>query len=45
VGEVAIAGAAGILAVHAVRRSLGKKEKEPEEKPAPPSEQPAEAKQ
>jgi len=45
VGEVAIAGAAGILAVHAVRRSLGNKEKEPEEKPAPPSEHPAEAKQ
>jgi hydrogenase small subunit len=40
VGEVAIGGAAGILAVHAIRRSVGKKEKE-----APPPEQPPEAKQ
>ena len=46
VGEVAIAGAAGILAVHAIRRSIGKKEEEPEEKKAaPPPEQPKEAKQ
>ena len=41
VGEVAIAGAAGILAVHAVKRSLGKKD-EPEE-PAPPQEKTTEA--
>ena len=45
VGEVAIAGTAGILAVHAIRRSIGKKEGEPEkEKATPPSEQPSEAK-
>ncbi len=38
VGEVAIAGGAGVLAVHALRRSLGKKGKgaEREEAPAPP---------
>jgi hydrogenase small subunit len=46
VGEVAIAGTAGILAVHAIRRSIGKKEGEPEkEKATPPSEPPSEAKQ
>jgi len=45
VGEIAIAGTAGILAVHAIRRSIGKKEGEPEkEKATPPSEQPSEAK-
>jgi len=40
VGEVAIAGTAGILAVHAIRRNIGKKEGEPEkeESPEPPSE-------
>jgi len=43
VGEVAVAGAAGILAVHAIRRNLGKKEEA--EKPAPPAEHPPEAKQ
>jgi Ni,Fe-hydrogenase I small subunit len=46
VGEVAIAGTAGILAVHAIRRTLGKKEGEPEKKETtPPSEPPSEAKQ
>ena len=45
VGAVAIAGAAGILAVHAIKRSVGKKATEPEEKAASPTEQPAEAKQ
>jgi hydrogenase small subunit len=46
VGEVAIAGTAGILAVHAIRRTLGKKEGEPEkEETTPPSEPPSEAKQ
>jgi len=44
VGEVAIGGAAGILAVHAIRRSVGRKE-EPEERAAPPPEQQPEAKQ
>ena len=44
VGEVAVAGAAGILAVHAIRRSVGKKKAEPEEKPAQPPEEPSEAK-
>lgn len=43
VGEVAIAGAAGILAVHGVRRGLGKKKEA--EKPAPSPEQPEEVKQ
>ena len=46
VGEVAIAGTAGILAVHAIRRSIGKKEGETEkEKAVPPPEPPSEAKQ
>jgi len=46
VGEVAIAGTAGILAGHAIRRSIGKKEGETEkEAPPPPSEPPSEAKQ
>jgi len=46
VGEVAIAGTAGILAVHAIRRSIGKKEGEPEkEKATPPTEPTSEAKQ
>ena len=36
VGEVAIAGAAGVLAVHGVRRSVGKKEdQEPAKEPEP----------
>jgi len=46
VGEVALAGTAGILAVHAIRRSIGKKEGGPEKEKAPaPSEPPSEAKQ
>jgi len=46
VGEVAIAGTAGILAVHALRRTLGKKEEESgKEKATPHSEPPPEAKQ
>ncbi len=35
VGEVAIAGAAGVLAVHGVRRSVGKKEEETTKEPEP----------
>jgi hydrogenase small subunit len=35
VGEVAIAGAAGALAVHGVRRSVGKKEPEAPQEPEP----------
>ena len=46
VGEVAIAGTAGILAIHAIRRSMSKKEGEPEkEEAAPPSQPPSEGKQ
>jgi len=45
VGEVAIAGAAGILAVHAVKRTLSKKEDETEEGGSPPAEEAQEAKQ
>jgi len=46
VGEVAIAGTAGVLAVHAIRRSLGKKEVEPgEEPPTAPSDSDSEGKQ
>jgi len=45
VGEVAIAGAAGILAVHAIRRSVGKKKEPEEEEGIPPSEPPSEVKQ
>jgi len=46
VGEVAIAGAAGILAVHAIRRSVRKKEGEQDEgKATPPPEQRQEEKQ
>jgi len=45
VGEVAIAGAAGILAVHAIRRSVGKKKKPEEEEGIPPSEPPSEVRQ
>ena len=45
VGEVAIAGAAGILAVHAVKRTLSKEEDETEEGGSPPAEEAQEAKQ
>jgi len=46
VGEVAIAGTAGVLAVHAIRRSLGNKEVEPgEEPPTAPSDSDSEGKQ
>jgi len=44
VGELAIAGTAGVLAVHALRRSVGKKEDKEAERQAP-SNKPEEAKQ